>query len=167
MAEPKFEPMKKDSLNAVLEQQIKTSVGYYDSKLSKEREKVLDYYNAAQPKPHHQGNSKYVSMDVYDAVESAKAFLLETFAAGRRIAGFDPIGPQDVEEARVASAYCDHVVFTQNEGYQIFSDVIQDGLMARVGVAKVYWDECFEAVEEEFHNLTAEEVMRFHPACSR
>lgn len=159
MAEPKFEPMKKDSLNAVLEQQIKTSVGYYDSKLSKEREKVLDYYNAAQPKPHHQGNSKYVSMDVYDAVESAKAFLLETFAAGRRIAGFDPIGPQDVEEARVASAYCDHVVFTQNEGYQIFSDVIQDGLMARVGVAKVYWDECFEAVEEEFHNLTAEEVM--------
>ena len=158
MAEHKFQPMTKDRLNAVLEQQIKTSVGYYDSKLSKEREKVLDYYNAVLPKPHHQGNSKYVSMDVYDAVESAKAFLLETFAAGRRIVSFEPLSADDVVQAKVATDYCDHVVFTQNDGYQIFSDSIQDGLMARVGVAKVYWDEKFEQVEEEFSNLTPEEV---------
>lgn len=158
MAKPEFQPMTKDRLNAVLEQQIKTSVGYYDSKLSKEREKVLDYYNAAQPKPHHQGNSKYVSMDVYDAVESAKAYLLETFASGRRIVSFDPIDAQDLIPAKIATSYCDHVVFTQNDGYQIFHDAIHDGLTARVGVAKVYWDDCVEPVEEEFHNLTAEEV---------
>lgn len=158
MAENTFEPMTKEQLSAVLEQQIRTSVGYYDSKLSKEREKVLDYYNALLPKPHHQGNSKYVSMDVYDAVESAKAYLLETFAAGRRIVSFDPIDGEDVDQAKVATDYCDHVVFTQNEGFDIFAEAITDGLMARVGVAKVYWDTLSENIEEEFSNLSLEEV---------
>lgn len=159
MADTMFQPMSKDQLAALLEQQVKTSVGFYDSKLSKERERCLDYYNAVLPKPHHQGNSKYVSMDVYDAVESAKAYLLETFAAGRRIVGFDPMGPDDVEQSKVATDYCDYVVFTQNNGYEIFHDAIWDGLMARVGVAKVYWEDCDQEVEEEFSNLTADELM--------
>lgn len=158
MADTMFQPMSKDQLAALLEQQVKTSVGYYDSKLSKEREKCLDYYNAVLPNPHHQGNSKYVSMDVYDAVESAKAFLLETFAAGRRIVGFDPMGPDDVEQAKVATDYCDYVVFSQNDGYNVFHDVIWDGLMARVGVAKVYWEDCDREIEEEFSNLGPEEL---------
>jgi hypothetical protein len=49
-------------------------------------------------------------------------------------------------------------VHRQNDSFQIFSDTIQDGLMARVGVLKVYWDESKEECQEEFSNLTIEEV---------
>lgn len=158
MAKSRFTPITKDELSSVVDRQIRTSVGFYDSKLSREREDVLDYYNGVKPKPAHAGNSKYVSLDVFDAVESMKAVLLETFAAGNRIVSFEPQGEDDVQMAQQATEYCDYVLFRQNDGYQIFSDVIQDGLMARAGVAKVYWDERIEEVQEVFSNLTIEEA---------
>lgn len=158
MAEKKFKPIGKDELVSLIDRQIRNSVGYYDSKLSKERERILDYYNAVLPKPHHAGNSKYVSMDVFDAVESMKAVLLETFAAGNKIISFDPQNADDIENARVATEYTDYVLFRQNDGFKIFGDVIQDALMARVGVAKVYWEDNLEISDEEFENLSQDEV---------
>ena len=158
MADTRFKPVKKSELAALVNRAIHTSVGFYDSKLSREREDVLDFYNGKLPKPAHAGNSRYVSMDVFDAVESLKAVLLETFAAGNKIVSFDPIDENDVVPSRVATEYCDYVIHRQNDSFQIFSDTIQDGLMARVGVVKVYWDECEEECEEEFSNLTLEEV---------
>ena len=158
MADTEFKPVNKEELVTLVERAIKTSVGYYDSKLSKERKDVLDYYNGVLPRPLHSGNSRYVSMDVYDSVESLKAVLLETFAAGNRIVQFAPQTVEDVEMARIATEYCDYVIFRQNNGFDIFSDIIQDGLIARVGIAKVYWDECWETIEEEFEQLTQDEV---------
>lgn len=158
MAESKFKALTKGELASTVESAIKTSVGYYDSKLSRERKDVLDYYNGILPKPMHSGNSRYVSMDVYDSVESLKAVLLETFASGNQIVKFAPQSEEDVQGAKVATDYCDYVIFRQNNGFNIFSDVIQDSLLARVGVAKVYWEECYEEIEETFENLSMEEV---------
>ena len=50
-------------LVALLDSNIRRSIGYYDLQLSRERKKVIDYYNAVLPKPAHDGNSKYVSQD--------------------------------------------------------------------------------------------------------
>jgi hypothetical protein len=158
MAIEKFRAAKEEELSSLVESAIKTSVGYYDSKLSTERKDVLDYYHGEQPKQFHPGSSKYVSMDVYDAVESMKAVLLETFAAGNRIVKFAPQGEEDVALAQEATDYCDYVVFRQNPGYEIFSTVLTDGLLARVGVVKVYWDNKVEDVQEEFSNLTDDEL---------
>lgn len=158
MAESRFRPVKKSELAALVDRAIHTSVGFYDSKLSREREDVLDYYNGKLPRPAHAGNSKYVSMDVFDSVESLKAVLLETFSAGNKIVSFDPQNEDDVGPARIATEYCDYVIHRQNDSFRIFSDTIQDGLMARVGVIKVYWEDETEEVYEEFSNLTPDEV---------
>lgn len=165
MAAKQIEAMSKEELEAVLSNFVSNGSKFYDSELSKERENVLNYYNGKLPKPTHAGNSKYISLDVFDAVESMKAELLETFAAGNKIVTFDPVATSDieklkrnVEQSRVQTLYCDHVVFTQNDGYKVFSDVITDGLMARAGVAKVYWDKRTEEVEESFEGITADEV---------
>lgn len=157
MAESRFKPITEAELASVVDRQIRQSVGYYDSKLSREREEVIDYYNGVKPKPAHAGNSKYVSLDVFDSVESMKAVLLETFAAGNRTVGFEPQSEDDIQQSQEATEYCDYVMFRQNDGYELQSTVIQDGLMARVGVAKIYWDECVEDVVETFSNLTLEE----------
>lgn len=158
MKDTRFKPITREELVSIVDRQIRNSVGYYDSKLSLERQNVLDYYNGVKPKPVHAGNSKYVSLDVFDSVESLKAVLLETFAAGNNIVAFDPQNGDDVESARIATEYTNYVIFRQNDGYKVFSDVIQDGLMARVGVAKVYWEEQVVDSLEEFSNLTQEEV---------
>lgn len=158
MPEIQFKAVKKSEVIALVDKALGTSVTYYDSRLSKERQRVMDYYNGVLPKPAHAGNSKYVSMDVFDATESMKAVLLETFSAGHRIVSFDPSSEQDVEGTNAATEYCDYAIHRQNCGYDIFSTVIQDGLMARVGIVKTYWEQKTEEVEEEFSNLTPEEV---------
>lgn len=172
MAEDSFKPISTDELESILSNFVSNSTKFYDSELSKERENVLNYYNGKLPKPANAGNSKYVSLDVFDAVESMKAELLETFAAGNKIVSFEPVSNDDQEKlkkniltAKIQTAYCDHVVFTQNDGFKIFSDVITDGLMARAGVAKVYWDKQDVEVEEEFDGLTDDELeaLEAHP----
>jgi hypothetical protein len=142
----------------ILESNIKTSVGYYDSELSKERKKVTEYYNATLPRPAHDGNSKFVSQDVYDSVEALKAALLETFAAGNNIVKFAPQNADDVETAEVCSKYTDYVMHRQNDAFSVMNSAIHDGLTSRVGVAKVFWDEREEIVEEEFNDLNQDEL---------
>lgn len=158
MATKDYKRLTDSEIVKMVEDNIKTSVGYYDSDLSRERKKVTEYYNATLPKPAHDGNSKYVSQDVYDAVQSMSAALLETFSSGNRIIRFAPQGPEDVKLAEVCSAYTDYQLFRKNDGFSIFRDVIFDGLTSRVGVAKVFWQEMYDEVPEEFENITADEL---------
>ena len=155
----KAKELTDEAVGVLVDQKIKEAVVWYSSKLAREREKVMQYYNGELPLRQNPGSSSFISTEVYDAVESMKSQLLETFAAGREIVRFDPQSPEDSEEARIATSYCDYVVFRQNDGYQIFSDAIHDGLIARVGVAKVYWEENEQEVEEEFEDLPEEAIM--------
>jgi hypothetical protein len=148
----------KDVLAKVLSK-AQESVGWYDSRLSKERQRVLGYYNGDLPKRQHVGASSFVSTDVYDSVEMLKAQLLEVFSGGDHIARFDPDQAMNANDCMVATEYASFVIFRENPGFDIFRDVIHDALMARVGVAKVFWEEKYEYREEEFDNLQAHEVM--------
>ena len=67
-------------------------------------------------------------MDVYDAVESMKAALLETFSAGSQVCKFAPQGPEDVRKAEVCTTYTDYVTFRQNDLMSVMNHVIHDGL---------------------------------------
>src|SRR5574337_646378 len=129
------------AVGALVDSKIKQMTSWYNSKLSQERQQVTSYYNGELPRRQKEGSSSYVSSDVYDSVEGLKAQLLETFASGYEVLKFDPQGPQDIESARIATAYADYVVYRQNDGYRIFNDVLHDGLTARAGVCKVWWDE--------------------------
>lgn len=131
-------------------QKVKEGVGWYDSRLSRERQRVINYYNGSLPKRQHLGSSQYISTDVYDAVESMKAQLVETFAANPdNLVAFPANGPGDVEAAREATEYCNDVFFTQNDGYGLLEHLAHDGLTARTGVVKVYWEESKQDTEEE------------------
>ena len=153
-----YEKLDDSDIVKMVDDNIRTSTGYYDSQLSRERKKTSEYYNAVLPKPAHDGNSKYISQDVYNAVQSMSAALLETFSAGSNIVKFAPNGPEDVELAKVCSSYTNYVMFRQNDAFSVFQSVIHDGLMARVGVAKVWWMEQTELERQSFDQLTQDEL---------
>ena len=158
MAQKEYERLEDDEIVKLVDQNVRTSTGYSASDLSKEREKVLNYYNAKLPKPAHDGNSRYVSQDVYNAVQSMSAALLETFAAGNRIVKFAPQGVDDIEKAAIATSFSDFVVMRQNDGFNVMSSVIHDGLTARAGICKAYWMQQEEIDEQEFNDLTEAEL---------
>ena len=152
-----YKAVDDEKLVSILDDNIRRSIGYYDSQISRERKKVTDFYNAALPRPAHDGNSKYVSMDVYDAVESMKAALLETFSTGYKTVRFAAQTGEDVRIAEIATAYCDYVANRQNNLFEVMQSVIHDGLVARAGIAKVYWDEREDSYLEPIQDLTEEE----------
>lgn len=145
----------KDIIDTV-EKCVSQSVGFNDNKLSQERIDVHRYYYAEWPGVNAKGKSKFISQDVFDSVESMKSCLLETFAAGSEIGMFAPHSAEDVVHCRLATTYCDWVVFEQNNGFNVFSDMIHNGLTARMGVAKVRWEKSFDEGEEEFDKVTEE-----------
>lgn len=49
-----------------------------DSALAEERRKVTEYYMGERPVPVREGGSKFVSQDVYLAVETMKAEIVES-----------------------------------------------------------------------------------------
>ena len=143
---------------AIVENNLRLSIGYYDSELSKERQRVMDYYMAKLPRPAHDGNSRYVSQDVYDAVESMKAALLETFSTGNRTMRFAPQNADDVELADICTQYTDYVMHRQNSLFDVLQSVVMNGLIARAGVAKVYWEQSQASSLEAIENLTEEQL---------
>ena len=158
MAKKDYKKLSDNSIVTLVDQQVGNSVGYADSELSTERAKIIDYYNGTLPKPAHDGNSKYVSLDVYDAVESLKAALLETFSAGTRTVKFAPQNEDDVELARMCTEYTDYVVHRQNDMINVMSSAIHDALIARAGVVKVFWENSAETDYEEFEDITETEL---------
>jgi hypothetical protein len=141
---------------AVVNAGVREGVRFADTKLAKMRRKTQMYYDGKLPAPVHGGNSSYVSTDVFDTVEAMKATLTETFSASSDIVQFSPQGPEDIEAAKVATAYAKYVVFQQNNGADLFEKVMHDGLMSYVGIVKAYWDTTQEEIEEEFADLDDE-----------
>ncbi len=153
-----YKKLSDTEIVALVDDNVGRSVGYHDSELSSERANVMDYYSGTLPKPTHDGNSKYVSLDVYDAVQSMSAALLETFSAGNKTVQFAPQGADDTKMAAVCTSYTDYVAFRQNDLYSVNSAVIHDGLTSRAGIAKVFWQEQSETTTEYFEDLTSDQL---------
>jgi hypothetical protein len=135
------------------------SVSWFDSRLARERERVTRYINGDLPKRTSNGSSSYVSSDVYDSVEMQRSQLLEVFAGGDHIAQFDPDQDMSADQCRVATEYASYIIFRANKGYNIFSSTMYDGLTARAGVVKVYWEEKCDYADEEFQGLSHDDAV--------
>lgn len=134
------------------------AVGWYDSRLSRERERVTRYYNGLLPKRQHEGSSTYVSTDVYDSVETMKAQLLEVFSGNEEIFQFDPDQDMALEDCRVATAYARYIFFRRNDGFSIMERAIHDGLTSRAGPTKVYFEENYEYSDHTFEGLSHDDA---------
>jgi hypothetical protein len=128
------------------------------TQLSSERSRMQRYYDGQLPKRQHEGSSSYVSSDVYDGIESMKSQLLEVFAGGHDIVRFKPLNEQDVEVARIETAYISDQIFNENHGFDRFSDVIDDSLKNRNGYIQYYWETCVERDEHTFERMPLEDV---------
>lgn len=137
---------------------VTKAVSWTGSLIKDERRRVLDYYEGRLPSQRSKGNSSYVSNDVYDAVETMKAQLLDTFGGVRNVVRFKPKTPQDAEMARGITKYMDHAFYEVNDGYNIVADVSEDGLMNRNAVVRIYWEDESTSTTVEFSKKPMDEV---------
>lgn len=147
MAEKK--KLSDERILQIVETALNHTSSLEDSELAKERRDALKYYNGTLPAPSSAGNSKFVSQDVFNMVESVRADLRETFSAHTHNVVFTPQGADDVRLARCSTEYCSYTFYRQNDGDRVLNDVIWDGLVNRVGIAQYWWEEGSEETELE------------------
>lgn len=155
-----------DDIVALLDRGIGQSKSFADSKLARESELTLRYYDGELPKKSHPGDSGFVSMDVYNGVEAMGAQLLDIFSTNQRPAVFEPANAEDAQAAQVRTDYVTDVVFRQNDGYHLFQDVIKLGLLNRAAVVKAYWESRSKTEFYELSQTTLDEVSQWlaqHP----
>lgn len=159
MPEIKTEELTEDELLALLERNLDASDPYTESLIGEQREKAHRYYYGEPLGNELKGRSQHVSRDVFDAVESTKALMLDTFTADRRVVEFTPQTNQDIEAARQATAWTNYLFYRQNNGYKILHDTIHDGLVAKLGLVARWWDNRVTYVEEKFAGLSEAEFI--------
>lgn len=157
MPEIKNDELTEEELLSLLERNLDAADTYSESLIGEQRDKAHRFYFGEPIGNEIKGRSQHVSRDVFDAVESTKALMLDTFTADRRVVEFMPQTNQDVDKARQATAWVNYLFYRQNDGYKILHDTIHDGLVSKLGVVKRWWDARVVKVEEKFAGLSEPE----------
>lgn len=105
------------------------------------------------------GQSQVVSRDVFDTIESIKPSLLRIFTGGDRVCKFDPVGPEDEQQAEQETDYINHVIQDKNDWFRIFLEWCSDALLTKNAYAMAYFDKSVEVESEFYYGLTEEELV--------
>lgn len=149
--------MTQDELRQVVAARMQANLGYHAGSLPRDRQKAMRYYRGEPFGTEIEGKSKVVSRDVAEVVDTMMPSLMRIFA-GSRAATFEPVGEEDQAQAEQATDYLNHVWMVQNPGFKVYHDWIKDGLLARAGVVKIWWDTTKRATREHYEGLTAEQL---------
>ena len=153
MPEIKDTPLEESELLSLLERNLDAADTYTESLVGEQRDKSHRYYFGEPLGNEKPGRSQHVSRDVFDAVESTKALLLDTFTADRRVVEFTPETNEDIEAARQATEFVNYLFYRQNNGFKVLQDTIHDGLVSKLGVVKRWYDVRYSYIQEDFADL--------------
>lgn len=153
--------LSESDLKSMLDRELEDSIGYVGSEITKDRAKALDYYYGRKVGilSAQEGRSSVVSRDVLETIEWATAQLMQMFE-GEQVVQFDPEGPEDVANAEQETDYINFVLQKDNNGFQILHDWIKDGLLSRVGIVHVGWDDESKSRVETYSGLLEEQLLQ-------
>ena len=147
-----------DDLLALIEREESQSYQPDTGTLRDEREKSLDYYLGNEYGNEVQDRSQVVTRETLEVVESVLPYLLKTFTSGEQVVKFDPVGPEDIEQAEQETEYVNFVVTQKNNWFTIAHTWFKDALLEKVGYVKVFWEEKEEYSEERYQGLSEDEL---------
>ena len=126
MAKKKITDSSDPKLQSLLSNQIQNALGYLGGQLSESRTKSLEYYLGDKLGTEIDGRSQVVSTDVSDTIESLLPNLLRVFTASDKVVHCEPITAEDVPMAQQATTYLNHVVYKENDGFQLLYNFFKD-----------------------------------------
>lgn len=150
---PKPRKMDEDTLTGVI-RSLLTDAEDYSHEIGGMREGTTSAYNGDTYGNEVEGRSQIVTREVRDAVETAKPGLMRTLFGSHAIVEYAATQPEDVPFAKDATSYARHVVFNDNRGYMEFLSAIEDALIRKTGVLKLWWDESRTPVQTRHTGVT-------------
>ena len=154
----KSKKLTDEELLAIVEGEFRSSMGKPDSDISSERAKAWNFYLAKPLGNEVEGQSKVVSADVAEVVDSIMPSLLRIFTTADNLVSFDPVNPDDEQGAAQESDYVNYVFFKQNPSFLILYTWFLDALVQKNGVVKAYWDKSEKVTTETYEGLNEDEL---------
>lgn len=127
-------------------------------KTAGDRQKARDYYDRNPTGDEQEGQSKVVTSEFSDTVESFMPSLMRVFCSGEDIVEFSPLSKADEEWAKQATQYVPHVVMRENDGFRIHYWAFKDGLTMRQCAVTVDAEETEERREDAVESWTGEQL---------
>lgn len=152
-------PIQTDnSIAAYLNGRFKSAYDATD-KVREARKDMLEYYRQEMDHiPSNEGESKISTAEVRDVIETLLPQMLEPFMTSEGAGVFEPTSEEDVEQAKLETAYTQHVIFTQNRGFELFTAWAKDGLLQKNGYVKAWWNSESKVVPESYQGLLLDEA---------
>lgn len=152
--------MDEQEFQAIVRNEVESSLGYQDSEYSEHRLKALDYYYGEPFGNEVEGRSQVVATEVADTIEFIMPTLMRMFTSSSEYVRFVPRNQDDVPVAQQATDYVNYIINQDNPGFQIFHDWFKDGLISKLGVLKVYWEDSQDVTHEQYEGLTELELVQ-------
>ena len=158
----KPEPMNEDALRALVDSELRNSIGYATGKMAQQRQKALWYYYGVAKgdlsPPEIEGRSKVIVPVVRNTIESMLPQLMVKFAGSDQVVSFEPNKQGDEEKAEQATDYITYLYNVRNDGERVTYNALKDALLSKKGIIKVWWDTTDEVTQEEYKGLSDVEL---------
>jgi hypothetical protein len=151
-----------EDLIAILRKEEAQAGNWNDSELSEHRLDAQSYYDREPLGDEQDGQSKVVTSELADTVESFMPSLMRVFASGEEVAEFTPPSPQHEKAAKEATQYVPHVFMRENDGFRVLYWFFKGALMNRLAAMTVDSDEKEKRYSDEIKGWTAEQIAAAH-----
>lgn len=157
------EPLTDEEIQAACREALTNSLGAPDSDVSRARERNLDFYNAEPvgelAPPEIEDRSDFVATDVADTVDGMLPALMRMFVGSDDAVTFEGQGqPGSEQQAKLATAYVNHIFYVRNDGVGIVHDWFKDALLQKVGFVQVWAEEESDDAKQKYEGQTLEQL---------
>lgn len=157
------EPLTDEEIQAACREALTNSLGAPDSDVSRARERNLDFYNAEPTgelaPPEIEDRSDFVATDVADTVDGMLPALMRMFVGSDDAVTFEGQGqPGSEQQAKLATAYVNHIFYVRNDGVGIVHDWFKDALLQKVGFVQVWAEEESDDAKQKYEGQTLEQL---------
>lgn len=146
-----------DMYEATVRAMIDDSKSYEESYLAPERDLNLYYFYGEIP-AQEEGKSSAVSTDFRDTVMAILPSLIRIFTSTERTVNCEPNYEGQEGMAQQSTDYLNYILWEDNPGFLLLHDVIKDALRCKIGVMKWWTEDNDEVTEQEFMEITLEQV---------
>jgi hypothetical protein len=143
---------------ATVRAMIDDAKSFEESTLAPDRDENLHFFYGEYPEREGEGKSSAVSTDFRDTVMAILPSLMRIFTSSERIVNCSPNSQGQEEMAKQCTDYLNYILWEDNDGFLIVHDIIKDALRCKTGVVTWYTDKVDHVSEQEFSNLTMEQV---------
>lgn len=157
--------MDDNHLITILKAEEDDASSFYTSELARSQAEAMDRYHA---RPYGDGSevpnrSQVVTHDIEDTINWIMPHLMRAFQMSDEMLVIDdPNMESNDPTLQDAAAYLMHIFYKDNDGETILHDFCFDGLLQKIGVVRVDWEEPQPKAPKLMEGVTVAQLLKYH-----